>query len=79
MEGWTGSFQIYTAQDRQNSDAVPPAGLGTSSALHRSIPRVGDGQGCGGKPVRVEQAQRILVAVLGVLAGYYGYEAHVAE
>ena len=36
-------------------------------------------QDCCDKPVRVEQAQGILVAVLGVLAGYYGYEAHVAE
>ena len=35
-------------------------------------------QGWGGRPVRVEQAQGILMAALGVLAGYYGYEAHVA-
>jgi hypothetical protein len=32
-------------------------------------------QGWGGRPVRVEQAQGILVAALGVLVGYYGYEA----
>ncbi len=30
-------------------------------------------QGWGGRPVRIEQAQGILVAALGVLAGYYGY------
>ena len=30
-------------------------------------------QGWGGKPVRVEQAQGILVAALGVLAGHCGY------
>jgi hypothetical protein len=30
-------------------------------------------QGWGGRPVRVEQAQGILVAALGVLAGWYGY------
>jgi hypothetical protein len=30
-------------------------------------------QGWRGKPVRVEQAQGILVAALGVLAGWYGY------
>jgi hypothetical protein len=30
-------------------------------------------QGWGGKPVRVEQAQGILVVALGVLAGWYGY------
>jgi hypothetical protein len=27
----------------------------------------------GGRPVRIEQAQGILVATLGVLARYYGY------
>jgi hypothetical protein len=30
-------------------------------------------QGDGGKPERVEQAQGILVAALGVLAGWYRY------
>jgi hypothetical protein len=30
-------------------------------------------QGWGGRPVRVEQAQGILVAALGVLARFYGY------
>jgi len=30
-------------------------------------------QGWGGKPVRVEQAQVILVAALGMLARYYRY------
>ena len=30
-------------------------------------------QGWGGRPVRIEQAQGILVAALGVLAAYYGY------
>ena len=30
-------------------------------------------QGWGGRPVRIEQAQGILVAALGVLAGHYGY------
>mgnify|MGYP001362524185 FL=1 len=33
-------------------------------------------QGWGGKPVRVGQAQGILVAALGVLAGWYGYRKH---
>ena len=32
-------------------------------------------QGWGGKPVRAEQAQGILVAALGVLAGWYGHGA----
>jgi hypothetical protein len=31
-------------------------------------------QGWGGRPVRVEQAQGILIAALGTLAGHYGYE-----
>lgn len=31
-------------------------------------------QGWGGKPVRVEQAQGILIGALGTLAAYYGYE-----
>ena len=30
-------------------------------------------QGWGGRPVRIEQGQGILVAALGVLAGCYGY------
>ena len=42
--------------------------------LQRSIREWAMRQGWGGKPVRVEQAQGILVAALGVLAGYYGYE-----
>ena len=31
-------------------------------------------QGWGGRPVRIEQAQGILVAALGVLVGWYGYD-----
>ena len=31
-------------------------------------------QGWGGRPVRVEQAQGILIAALGTLARHYGYE-----
>ena len=41
--------------------------------LQRSIREWAMRQGWGGKPVRVEQAQGILVAALGVLAGWYGY------
>lgn len=37
-------------------------------------------QGWGGRPVRIEQAQGILVAALGVLAGHYGYATnHVSR
>jgi hypothetical protein len=41
--------------------------------LQRSIREWAMRQGWGGKPVRVEQAQGILVAALGVLAGHCGY------
>jgi hypothetical protein len=41
--------------------------------LQRSIREWAMRQGWGGKPVRVEHAQGILVAALGVLAGWYGY------
>jgi len=42
--------------------------------LQRSIREWAMRQGWGGRPVRIEQAQGILVAALGVLAGWYGYE-----
>ena len=41
--------------------------------LQRSIREWAMRQGWGGRPVRTEQAQGILVAALGVLAGWYGY------
>jgi hypothetical protein len=41
--------------------------------LQRSVREWAMRQGWGGKPVRVEQAQGVLVAGLGVLAGHYGY------
>jgi len=41
--------------------------------FQRSIREWAMRQGWGGRPVRVEQAQGILVAALGVLAGWYGY------
>ena len=41
--------------------------------LQRSIREWALRQGWSGRPVRVEQAQGILVAALGVLAGHYGY------
>jgi hypothetical protein len=41
--------------------------------LQRSIREWAMRQGWGGRPVRVEQAQGILVAALGVLAGHCGY------
>jgi hypothetical protein len=41
--------------------------------LQRSVREWAMRQGWGGRPVRVEQAQGILVAALGVLAQHYGY------
>ena len=41
--------------------------------LQRSIREWAMRQGWGGRPVRVEQAQGILVAALGMLARHYGY------
>ena len=41
--------------------------------LQRSVREWAMRQGWGGRPVRIEQAQGILVAALGMLAGYYGY------
>jgi hypothetical protein len=42
--------------------------------LQRSVREWALRQGWGGRPVRQEQAQGILVAALGVLAGHFGYE-----
>ncbi len=43
--------------------------------LQRSIRDWAMRQGWGGRPVRQEQAQGILVAALGVLAAHLGYRA----
>jgi hypothetical protein len=54
----------------------PPAGLSVwhMIGLQRSVRAGAIRQGWGGRPVRQEQAQGILVAALGMLAGRYGYE-----
>jgi hypothetical protein len=41
--------------------------------LQRSIREWALRQGWGGRPVRVEQAQGILVAALGIMVKHYGY------
>src|SRR5512144_355042 len=41
--------------------------------LQRSVREWAMRQGWGGRPVRIEQAQGMLVAALGMLAGFYGY------
>jgi hypothetical protein len=43
--------------------------------LQRSVREWAIRQGWGGRPVRQEQAQGILVAALGMLAGHLGYAA----
>jgi hypothetical protein len=52
-----------------------PAGscVGHVVGLQRSVREWAIRQGWGGRPVRQEQAQGILVAALGVLAGHLGY------
>jgi hypothetical protein len=52
-----------------------PAGPGLWHVvwLQRSVREWAMRQGWGGRPVRQEQAQGILVAALGVLAGQFGY------
>jgi hypothetical protein len=48
--------------------------------LHWSVREWAAGQGWGGRPVRQEQAQGILIASLGILAVYFGYgEARLAS
>jgi hypothetical protein len=41
--------------------------------LQRSVREWAIRQGWGGRPVRQEQAQGILVAALGMLAAHFGY------
>ena len=42
--------------------------------LQRSVREWATRQGWGGRPVRQKQAQGILIAALGVLAGHLGYD-----
>jgi hypothetical protein len=42
--------------------------------LQRSVREWAIRQGWGGRPVRQEQAQGILIAALGMLARHFGYE-----
>jgi hypothetical protein len=59
---------------RWSGSAVRPASCaGTFVGLQRSVREWAMRQGWDGRSVRIEQAQGILVAALGVLAGHYGY------
>jgi len=52
---------------------IPPVDNWHVVGLQRSIREWAMRQGWGGRPVRIEQAQGILVAALGVLARHMGY------
>jgi hypothetical protein len=53
------------------------AGSASSTSSPAAVrPRVGD---AGGRPVRIEQAQGILIAALGVLPRYYRYECRAID
>ena len=59
---------------RWSGSAVRPAScVWHVVGLQRSIREWAMRQGWDGRSVRIEQAQGILVAALGVLAGHYGY------
>jgi len=67
--------RVDTAMDALGGLGSPAGGcVWHVVGLQRSIREWAMRQGWGGRPVRVEHAQRILVAALGVLAGHYGYD-----
>src|SRR5512132_4039192 len=86
LTGGSGGADLSDAQvdarRRVGSALDALGGLGSpagSCVLHvvglqRSIREWAMRQGWGGRPVRIEQAQGILIAALGVLARYYRYE-----
>jgi hypothetical protein len=83
--GGPGDFTDAQVDARRRVSRVLDAlgGLGSPAGscvwhvvgLQHSIREWAMRQGWGGRPVRVEQAQGILIAALGVLAGHYGYHA----
>ena len=85
LPGGGGPADLADAQvdaRRRVADALDAlGGLGSPAGscvwhvvgLQRSIREWAMRQGWGGRPVRVEQAQGILVAALGMLAWWYGY------
>ena len=78
---WCTDTRIDARRRRGGSALDALGGLGSPAGscvwhvvgLQRSIREWAMRQGWGGRPVRAEQAQGILVAALGVLAGWYGY------
>ena len=83
--GGAGDFTDAQVDARRRVGAALDAlgGLGSPAGscvwhvvgLQRSIREWAMRQGWGGKPVNEKHAQGILIAALGVLAGYYGYGA----
>jgi hypothetical protein len=85
LQGGSGPGDLTDAQvdarRRVGSALDALGGLGSPAGscvwhvvgLQRSIREWAMRQGWGGRFVRVEQAQGILVAALGVLEGFYGY------
>ena len=72
---WGGSaYDVRFVDPYTSRQPGRPAASGTSSAC--IVPSASGlcAEGWGGRSVRVEQAQGILVAALGVLAGHYGYD-----
>jgi hypothetical protein len=57
------------ANSVRNAIANRPSGMSWTRSVHEWSMRLG----WGGRPVRQEQAQGILIAALGVLAAHYGY------
>jgi hypothetical protein len=86
MSGGSGPGDLTDAQvdarRRVGSALNALGGLGSPAGscvwhvvgLQRSIREWAMRQGWGGRPVRVGQAQGILIAALGTLAGHYGYK-----
>jgi hypothetical protein len=84
QSAWYGEAgQRWTATQSHRPDASALGGLRSPAGscvwhvvgLQRSVREWAMRQGWGGKPVRVERAQGILVAGLGVLAGLHGYSS----
>ena len=63
-------FELVEALTRSVYASVNKTGLG----LQRSVSEWAIRQGWGGRPVRQEQAQGILIGALGMLAMHFGYE-----
>ena len=77
MRSRTGRFEagVGTFWHEVRGGISSPAGscVWHVMGMQRSVREWAIRQGWGGRPVRQEQAQGILVAALGVLAAHFGY------